>query len=76
MAADIKLGTMGRILEGDEEGRFVEVQDDSDRTGGFLIFTYADAARSPEVFDGWVADLEGVERYFRESGWRVDWLPD
>ncbi len=73
MTEVIPLGVIGRILRGDERGRFVEVVDDGPRTGGFLIFTYADADRSPEVFDAWVKTLDAVESYFRESGWSVEW---
>jgi hypothetical protein len=70
---EIRLETLGRILEGDETGRVVEVWDDSANTGGFLIFTYADVDRSPEVFDAWVATMADVESYFAESNWRVHW---
>lgn len=75
MGHDIPLSTLGQIVNGRETGRFVEVIDDSLRTGGYLIFTYADAERSPEVFDSWVETFADVEAYFRESDWRVDWRP-
>ena len=71
-AAEIPLGLIGSILAGQEAGRFVEVLDDTDKTGGYLIVTYADAQRSPEVFDSWVATLDDVRAYFRESRWRVN----
>jgi hypothetical protein len=70
----VRLATLGRIQSGEETGRVVEVLDDTTRTGGYLIFTYADIDRSPEVFDSWVENLESVEKYFEESGWEIDWL--
>jgi hypothetical protein len=48
---DLRLSTLGRITSGDARGRVVEVIDDARNTGGFLIFTYADVDRSPEVYD-------------------------
>jgi hypothetical protein len=70
---DVQIGVLGRILEGTETGRVVEVIDDGPNTGGYLIFTYADMDRSPEVFDGWVESRPDVDRYFEESGWQIDW---
>ncbi len=66
--------TLGRILAGQEAGRYVEVLDDTRNSGGFLIFTYADAGRSPEVFDAWVETLADIETYFLESSWEIEWL--
>jgi hypothetical protein len=70
----VRVGTLGRIVAGEESGRVVEVLDDSARTGGYLIFTYADADRSPDVFDSWQDSLAEVQRYFNESRWEVEWL--
>jgi hypothetical protein len=70
---ELPIGRLGRITTGDELGRVVEIVDDSDRTGGFLIFTYADFDRSPEVFDGWVETFADVGSYFDESGWEIEW---
>jgi hypothetical protein len=70
---DLRIGSLGRITAGRELGRVVEVIDDIDNTGGFLIFTYADMNRSPEVFDSWVETIIEVDIYFDESGWEVDW---
>jgi hypothetical protein len=75
MASNIPIDTVGPILEGKQAARFVEVIRDSCNTGGFLIFTYADASRAPEAFDSWVEHLQDVVQYFREAGWRIDWLP-
>ncbi len=71
---DLRVATLGRISAGDEVGRVVEVLDDGANTGGFLIFTYADLDRSPEVFDAWVESIVDVELYFDDRGWQVEWV--
>jgi hypothetical protein len=74
MVGDIPLSTLGRITQGKEAGRVVEVLDDRHNTGGFLIFTYADEERSPEVFDCWVETHKDIDVFFQESDWKVNWL--
>jgi hypothetical protein len=71
---DVRVGTLGRITAGNEAGRVVEVVDDSRNTGGWLIFTYADLDRSPEVFDAWVESIVDVELYFDDRNWHVEWI--
>jgi hypothetical protein len=70
----LPVDTIGNIVAGDELGRVVEVVDDSENTGGYLIFTYADLDRSPEVFDVWVESIVDAELYFDDHGWRVEWV--
>jgi hypothetical protein len=71
---EIRIGELGKILTGSEAGRFVEVVDDAENTGGFLIVTYADAERAPDVNDAWVGSVVDVELYFEDAGWEVQWL--
>ncbi len=71
---DIRLGTLGHIRTGVDAGRVVEVIDDWSNTGGFLICTYADLNRSPEVFDSWVETIIDVDMYFDEAGWEIEWI--
>ena len=52
----------------------VEVVDDSDSTGSYLIFTYADENRAPEVFDAWVETRADVAACFAECNWTIRWL--
>jgi hypothetical protein len=69
----VPIGQLGLIVAGPEEGRVIEVVDDSEATGGYLIFTYSDFDRSPEIFDVWVESYEDVLASFGETGWRVEW---
>ncbi|WP_431835698.1 hypothetical protein [Cellulomonas sp. Y8] len=70
----IKVGMVGRVLAGEDAGRFVEVADDKSSSGGFLILTYDNVDRSGDAYDSWVESFPDVESYFRESRWVVEWL--
>ncbi|WP_250444145.1 hypothetical protein [Actinotalea sp. C106] len=70
----LRIGALGRIAAGDDAGRFVEVVDDSECSGGFLILTYDTAHRSGNAYDSWVESIVDVNLYFDESRWEVEWL--
>lgn len=70
----LKISALGRIAAGDGAGRFVEVVDDSEKSGGFLILTYDTAIRSGDAYDSWVESIDDVDLYFDESGWKIEWL--
>ena len=72
----IPLDRVGRIASGDEQGRYVRVVDDTEQSGGFLIFTSDDPKFEGEVFDNWVLDYRTVGAYFRAANWIVEWEPD
>lgn len=74
MMRDLRIGSLGLIVAGREEGRWVEVIDDHEDSGGYLVLTYADSARSPDVFDAWVESILDVDRYFDECEWEIRWL--
>jgi len=74
-ARDLRTGVVGQIRAGREAGRFVELVDDSENTGGWLIFTYGRHDRSGEAFDTWAASIVDVDLYFDDCGWVVEW-PD
>jgi len=72
--ASVRIGVLGRIVAGDDTGRFVEVLDDASLSGGFLILTYDNVDRSGNAFDSWVESITDVDLYFDECGWEVEWL--
>ncbi|GEP40878.1 hypothetical protein BGE01nite_01690 [Brevifollis gellanilyticus] len=72
MTHEIQIGVKGRILEGDEAGHFILVQNDEENTGGFLILTASDEEMI-EGHDAWVEDYKQLEAYFDESHWKIDW---
>ncbi|MBW8831099.1 MAG: hypothetical protein JF606_17080 [Burkholderiales bacterium] len=69
---DIELGKVGKIVAGQELGRYVKVVDDAASTGGFLILT-AMAPDMQDGFDSWVESREMLQRFFEEAGWIVEW---
>lgn len=72
---EIKIGVVGRVVEGDETGSYLKVVDDSANTGGYLVLTSANVDMS-DAFDNWVEDHESLSRYFAESRWVVNWTPN
>jgi hypothetical protein len=70
---DIPTGVVGRIVGGQERGRFVCIIDDRPQSGGWLVLTAADRLFSIEVFDAWVADERALAGFFIESEWSVEW---
>jgi len=70
---DVKIGTKGFVERGEDEGRYVVIQDDRERTAGYLIFY----SRSPNfddfVFDHWVED-GFLEQVIAARGWEGRWL--
>ena len=70
---EVRIGQVGRIIAGDEAGKYVKVVDDKENTGGYLILT----ANTPDMrvgFDNWVENKESLSDYFVEAGWSVEWL--
>ena len=50
---DIRLNTLGRIVQGENCGVFIHVIDDAENTGGYLIFSCENQKFEGEVFDNW-----------------------
>ena len=69
---DIRLGEVGKIVGGQELGRYVKVIDDEASTGGFLILT-ASVPDMHDGFDSWVESTAMLQRFFEEAGWIVEW---
>ncbi len=38
----IRIGVVGHIVSGQEQGRYVMVEDDGEHSGGYLVLTAAD----------------------------------
>ena len=69
----IKIEKKGKILEGHSKGMFVLVQDDTKRSGGFLILTSKDSDLRG-ASDNWVKNRTELEQFFKESDWQIEWL--
>lgn len=68
----IEIGKKGKIVAGDEEIRYVLVQDDRENTGGYLILKGLDV-NFERGYDDWV-EAAKLDDYFKESGWVIDWI--
>ena len=73
--SEIYIGRIGRILEGDETGWMLQVIDDAENTGGFLVVTWHDDIEG-SGYDGWVEDYESLEQYFEDSHWVIEWFDE
>jgi len=67
-----KIGKRGRIKNGKYEGHTIRIDDDSAKSGGYVIRSWPDDT-SPG-FDDWVESMEALEQFFKESGWDIEWL--
>ncbi len=70
---EIRLGVWGRILAGEDAGRFVRIEDDMASSGGYLVSVQADLDHVGG-HDSWVEKYEDLPRYFAEARWNVEWL--
>ena len=74
---DIQFDKIGLILEGEEKGCYVCVEEDHENTGGYLILTFNTLNPKDKTrigFDSWVENIEALQSYFQESSWKIKWL--
>ena len=75
----IPINVRGSILTGEHPGMSVRVEDDTENTGGYLIYTWcpeSDGPNQDNAFDDWVGSENDLEAYFQESGWTILWDHD
>ncbi|MFD7500382.1 hypothetical protein [Streptomyces sp. NPDC059850] len=64
---------VGHIHSGDEEGKYVKIQELADSPPSYLILTARDRDFRNGCGDYWVEDRESLEAFFVEGGWIVEW---
>jgi hypothetical protein len=72
----VKIGCVGVVANSEHPKHHVRVVDDSENTGGFLIYEWWDGSNGPNenhAFDSWVETREDLDAFFREVGWNVEW---
>lgn len=74
MAGAIEIGRRGRIRAGRWSGQSIFIQDDRQKTGGFLILLGPDTA-GKNAGDIWVV-ADDLEKAFAEAAWEVEWEDD
>lgn len=75
----IPIGVNGRILNSTHKDHFVRVDDDSENSGGFLIYERWEKSDGPNAgggFDNWVENSDALSQFFAEAQWAVQWEPD
>lgn len=69
----IKVGVVGRIISGEEQGRYVRIQKLPDDPPSYLVLTATDRNFEREGGDAWVEDESSLIQFFEESRWVVQW---
>ncbi|HEY3832669.1 MAG TPA: hypothetical protein VGO03_10280 [Acidimicrobiia bacterium] len=67
-------GLIGRIVEGEHRGFYVEVDDDTERsrgTGGYYVLLWDQNVG----YDEWYESADAMRAAIEER-WRVDWLSE
>lgn len=71
----IKINVIGKIIEGDNKGWYVLIQEDFENTGGYLILISKDPSfQSGLGCDYWVEKYRNLVGFFNESRWQVHWF--
>lgn len=71
---EIKYAVVGLILKGDDQAKYVKIEDDtSGSTGGIYILISEDEFFTTNVFDDWLLSKDDIPRYIEESKWKIQW---
>jgi hypothetical protein len=75
---EIKIGAVGKVIEGEDLGWFVFLKEDLEDSGGYfiLIFNNQVMSKSTEIYDYWVENKEDLIPFFRDSNWKIEWLDE
>ncbi len=73
---NIKLHTVGQIIEGESAGWYLYIKEDAENTGGYLLLLSPEPAFSilHEGYNNWVESFDDLAKFFNEAGWKIDWL--
>lgn len=74
--ATIQLGVWGTIVaakDPTEKGWFVKIDAKTGKTGIYIL-TVESLDGNGQVYDAWVEKVEGLNSFFREGGWSVEWF--
>ncbi len=71
----VKLNIVGLIVNGDNKGWYIFIENDHKSTGGYYIYQSPIKAvkESLEGFDDWLEKYEDIIEYFVESDWEILW---
>lgn len=72
----VRIDSVGDVVNSARAGHKIRVVDDSNATGGFVIYEWWDGSSGPNAegaFDSWVPDKSSLHQFFTEAGWSVGW---
>ncbi|GHI07861.1 hypothetical protein Scel_61820 [Streptomyces cellostaticus] len=69
----IRIGEVGRIVSGEESGKFVKINELPDSPPSYLILLAHDREFTRGCGDYWVEDFVSLEQFFTEGEWVVKW---
>jgi hypothetical protein len=69
----IRIGIVGRIESGDDQGKFVKIQELPDDPPSYLVLTAADEHFETNGGDEWVEDFTSLKQFFDEAKWVISW---
>lgn len=75
---EIKIGVIGKIIEGDLCGWFLKIKEDFDESGGYLILISKDSnlSKYSEGYDYWAEDKNIVKEMINGFKWKIQWLDE
>lgn len=73
---DIKIGVVGVVTNGEHPGMHTRIEDDSENTGGYLIYQWWEGSDGPNpqgAFDDWVETVSDLRKFLGRSEWVIEW---
>ncbi len=73
---DIKIGVVGIVVNGEYPNMCIRIEDDSENTGGYLIYQWWEGSNGPNAgnaFDDWVESDAVLREYMKEAKWEIAW---
>ncbi len=75
-ADNYHISVVGSVLNSNKAGHEVRIEDDTENTGGYLIFerwSGSDGPNGEGWFDSWVPDESSLKQFFIDNGWQIRW---
>jgi hypothetical protein len=60
---------VGKITQGNHKNWFIEIKDDTKKSGGYYVLLCKTSSFDNEVFDNWLENHEDLKQYFSEKEW-------
>lgn len=71
---EIQIEKVGRILEGVDKGYYVLIEPSGDKSLLVHVSASTDFRNGPDGGDMWCESREKLPIFFKEAGWKVEWL--